>query len=308
MLNFLAYQHARAMLTYGRGGQRTPPPQELSTWQKVGVLLGGVTVPRPENTRSPQDLGLTSETVRFPNEDGAVVEGWLVTPLHPRGTVLLFHGYAAARSSLLEEGRVFYELGFAVLLIDFCGSGGSDGNVTTLGYQEAKDVSAAVRYVQARGLPRPLVLYGQSMGGAAILRSIAALGVKPDGVILESVFGRMLGAVRNRFDAIGVPSFPGAELLVFWGSVQLGFSGFDHNPEEYAPACDCPALALHGAEDRHARPEGAEAIYKNLKGTKELVIFAEAGHTSLHKVAPQRWRDCVGQFLTKQLVRRPAEE
>src|SRR5262249_17867612 len=155
---------------------------------------------------------------------------------------------------------VFHDLGFTALPIDFRGSGGSDGNTTTLGYQEARDVAAAVRYAQSRGLPAPLILYGQSMGAAAVFRSIPALGVEPDGVILESVFARMLGTVRNRFDLMGAPSFPAAELLVFWGGAQAGFSGFEHNPEEYATACTCPALVLHGAHDRRARLEEGEAV------------------------------------------------
>ncbi len=300
LLNFLAYRHARAMLTFSTEAGRTPPPQSLSTWQKIKVLTCGVTVPRPENNRSPQDLGLPSETIRFANGDGASLEGWLLTPPNPKGTVLLFHGYAACRSTLLEEGRAFYDMGFTTVLIDFRGSGGSDGSATTLGYHEAQDVVATVRHVRSRELPGPLILYGQSMGGAAVLRSIAALKVKPEAVILESVFGRMIGAVRNRFGLMGVPSFPGAELLVFWGGVQVGFSGFHHNPEEYARACKCKALVLHGTEDRLARLEEGQAIYGNLAGSKEMVVFEGAGHTSLYGAAPEQWKAVVDRFLTKQ--------
>jgi len=287
------------MLTFSTQSSRTAPAQSLSGWQKLKVLTCGVSIPHPANDRLPEDLGLPSETLRFLNDDEASLEGWLLSPTKPRGTILLFHGYGASRSTLLEEGRVFYEMGFATVLIDFRGSGGSEGSATTLGYHEAEDVAAAVRHVRSRGLPGPLILYGQSMGGAAVLRSIADLEVKPDGVILESVFGRMLGAVRNRFGLMGVPSFPGAELLVFWGGVQVGFSGFTHNPEEYARACDCAALVLHGAEDRHARLEEGMAIFKNLGGSKNLVVFEGAGHRSLYAVAPERWREAVGQFLAR---------
>ncbi len=299
-LNVLAYQHARAMMTFSAEASRTPPPQSLGAWQKLNVLIFGVTVPRPENTRSPEDLGLSCETIRFTSDDGVSLEGWLLTPAHPKGTALLFHGYAASRSSLLAEAQVFYEAGFATVLIDFRGSGGSDGNTTTLGFHEAQDVAAAVHHVRSRGLPAPLILYGQSMGGAAILRSVAVLDVKPDAVILESVFGRLLGAVRNRFNLMGVPSFPGAELLVFWGGTQVGFSGFDHNPEEYARSCKCPSLVLHGAEDRHARLEEGQAIYDNLAGPKEMVVFKGAGHTSLCRATPERWTKAVVRLLFGQ--------
>jgi alpha-beta hydrolase superfamily lysophospholipase len=200
---------------------------------------------------------------------------------------------------------VFHDLGFTAMLIDFRGCGGSDGGTTTLGYQEAQDVAAAVRFARVRGLPGPLIVYGQSMGGAALLRSIAVLEVRPDGVILESVFASMLGAVRNRFSLMQVPSFPAARLRVFWGGVQLGFSGFKHNPEEYALACDSAALVLHGAEDRHAHIREGETIYKNLRGQKELIVFAQAGHGPLYKANPQQWRDAVGRFIAGQVAGLP---
>jgi pimeloyl-ACP methyl ester carboxylesterase len=277
LLNVLAYQHARSMLNYSASGNRTPSPQTLSVWQKIGVLVCGPSIPRPENTRSPHDLGLPSETVSIATSDGPRLEGWLVVPPSPRGTVLLFHGYAASRATLLEQGQALHDVGFAAFLVDFRGSGGSDGSATTLGYHEAQDVAAALRHARALNLPRPLVLYGQSMGGAALLRSIAVLDVHADAVILESVFGRMLGAVCNRFGLMGVPSFPAAQLLVFWGGVQAGFSAFDHNPVDYARACNCPALVLHGEEDRHARPAEGRAIYENLAGTKQMVELREPG-------------------------------
>lgn len=298
LLNFLAFQHARAMLTFHTGRARTPPPQALSFGQKVKVLLCGVSVPRPTNTRTPEEVGLTADTVRIPTDDGLNLEGWLLTPPKPRGTVVLFHGYAACRSTLLEQGRTIHDLGFAVFLLDFRGSGGSDGSATTLGYHEAHDVAAAVRLVRTLGLPRPLVLYGQSMGGAAVLRSIAALDVHPDAIVLESVFDRMLGTVRNRFSIMGVPSFPAAELLVFWGGVQAGFSGFAHNPIDYAPRVGCPALVLHGAEDRHATLADGRQLHAHLAGRKELVVFAGAGHTSLLEADRTRWTAVVAQFLT----------
>jgi alpha-beta hydrolase superfamily lysophospholipase len=234
-------------------------------------------------------------------DDGLRLEAWLLAPPKPKGTVVLFHGYATCRSSLLEQGRAFHDLGFAAVLVDFRGSGGSDGSATALGYHEAQDVSAAVRHLQTLGMPRPVVLYGQSMGGAAVLRSIATLDVQPDGIILESVFDRMLGTVRNRFALMGVPAFPAAELLVFWGGVQAGISGFSHNPVEYARACNCAALVLHGTEDQNARLEEGRAIFNNLAGSKEMVEFAGAGHTSLYKVEAELWTAVVGQFLAKQV-------
>jgi alpha-beta hydrolase superfamily lysophospholipase len=307
-LNVLAYQHAHAMLHYSAAAARMPRLKSLSFGQKLGVLFGGVAVARPMNTRTPQDLGLSAETIHIATDDGHSLEASLLVPANSQGTVVLFHGYAESRSSLLEQGKVCFDQGWAVILVDFRGSGGSDGSTTSLGYHEAEDVVAVVRSVRERGLPRPLVLYGQSMGGAAVLRSIAQRGVRADAIILESVFDRMLGAVRNRFKLTGLPAFPTAELLVFWGDVQLDCSGFQHNPVDYARACGCPALVMHGAADRIARVEDGRAIFDNLAGEKEMVVFEGIGHTSLCGAEPERWTEAVREFLAKQLARASQSE
>jgi hypothetical protein len=264
------------------------------------VLVFGVSLPHPRNSRSPGDLGLQSETVRFTGDDGVSLEGWVVSPPDPKGTVLLFHGYAASKDSLLDEAKTLHELGFATLLVDFRGSGGSAGDVTTIGYREALDVAAATRFARTRDLTRPLILYGKSMGGAAVLRAIAHHEVKPDAIIVESVFGTMLGAARNRFSMMGVPSFPAADLLTFWGGALQGFWGFSHCPAEYARGCDVPALVLHGALDRHARPDEARLIHDRLRGPKQLVLFPEGGHYPLLLNDASRWRETVRRFLDER--------
>lgn len=166
-LNVLAYRHAGAMLTYHPGAPRPPSPESLTWSQKVQVLLSGVALPRPTNQRSPDEFRLKADTVAFRAADGTRLEAWLMRHAEPRGTVLVFHGYSASRASMLDEAAEFFRLGYHVLLVDFRGCGGSDGTTTTLGYLEAEDVVAAVEYVRQNGLPRPLVLYGQSMGAAA---------------------------------------------------------------------------------------------------------------------------------------------
>lgn len=304
-LNFLAYRHAAAMLTYRVDAVRPPSPDSLSWSQKAQALICGVAVPRPQNKFVPSNLDLKSETITFRAADGTRLEAWLLRPAEPHGTVLLFHGYSAARDSMLEEAYEFLQLGYAALLVDFRGCGSSDGTTTTLGYHEAEDVAAAVEQMQQHDLQRPLVLYGRSMGAAAVLRSIAVHHVRPDAVILESPFANMIGAIRNRFDVMHVPSFPAAELLLFWGGVQTGIDGFEHNPVDYAGQCRTATLVLHGDADRLATPAEGLAVCNAVAGSHEFVTFIGTGHTSLHTADPQRWRDAITPFLSQHA--RPQE-
>lgn len=297
LLNVVAYRHAGAMLAFSADGAKTPPPEGLNAWGKAKALALGVAVPRPALTRKPGDVGLSAETVRFAAGDGVTLEAWLVAPPGAKGTVVLFHGYAACRSALLPEAEAVVGLGYAALVVDFRGGGGSDGSDCTLGYDEARDVAAALRFARERKLPGPVVLFGQSMGGAAVLRAVAAHGADPDGVVVEAVFARTLTTVRNRFALMGMPAFPGAELLVFWGGVRGGFDAFAHDPAEYARGCRAPVLVLHGGADRNATPAEGRTIFDNLAGRKELVVFDGVGHTSLCAADRPRWAACVGRFV-----------
>jgi len=122
--------------------------------------------------------------------------------------VILFHGYSAEKTCLIREAKTFIDLGASVLLVDFRGSGGSSECYTTIGVREADDVAAVVRYASASLPHSSVVLFGQSMGAVAILRAVKEHGIAPDAVILEAVFDTMLNTVRNRFAAMGIPSFP----------------------------------------------------------------------------------------------------
>jgi uncharacterized protein len=64
------------------------------------------------------------------------------------------------------------------------------------------------------------------MGAVAVVRAVAVAPVNPSAVIVEGLYDRILSAIRNRFGSMGLPSFPSAELLAFWGGVQMGFPAF----------------------------------------------------------------------------------
>jgi pimeloyl-ACP methyl ester carboxylesterase len=298
-LNVLAYRHAYLMTHFVDADARTKAPERLSRLEKVLVLLKGISLPRPENSRDPSGLGLDFDVHRIAVDADVELEAWHIPSDPSKGMVLMFHGYAVAKDSLLSEAEAFHQFGYSVLLVDFRGSGGSNQDATSVGFHEAADVAAAVNYAREQLQAQRLVLFGQSMGAAAVLRAIAVRQVAADLVILEAVFDSMLNAARNRFRSMRVPSFPNAELLVFWGGRQVGFSGFAHNPSDYAEFVNCPVLMLHGTDDPRATLGQARTVYERLPGTKEFVAFDGVRHESYLTVAPGQWKAAVATFLTQ---------
>ena len=297
-LNILAYRHAKAMTHFIPAGKRTDRPEELTTARKIRTLLTGISLPRPINRSTPDDLGLSFESVSFPGAHDIELEAWFIRSRNQNGVVALFHGYGGAKDSLLPAATEFLDLGLTTLLVDFHGSGGSGGNTTSIGWHEAEDVVAAANWIRESEPGQPLYLHGISLGAVAILRATGSLGVEADGLILESPFDRMQTTVERRFDAMGVPSFPSAQLLVFWGGVQHGFNGFAHNPIEYARNIDCPAIVLLGGKDPRVTLTDGTRVTEALKAKADLVVFESAGHAQCQSNAPEEWRKTVTQFLT----------
>lgn len=264
LVNFIAYQQAYHFTHYAQD-QNVRPFESLSLLEKIGAGLVGIDVPRPINHRTPASVGLAYEVkqIDLANED--YLEGWYIPRPDARGLVLLFHGYAGSKDTLLAPALIFHDLSYATFLVDFRGSGGSTGSDTTLGVREGIDVAETVRYAQTKLFPgKPLILYGFSMGSAAILRAIATEHIQPDAIILEHPFDTLLNTIRNRASALHMPAFPTAELLAFWGSVQNGFNGFSLNPVEWASSVKCPVLIFRGSQDVRVTEEQANAVFDHV--------------------------------------------
>jgi dipeptidyl aminopeptidase/acylaminoacyl peptidase len=296
-LNALAYSHAEAMLSFSDGGSRTTAPERLSLLARVEVLLTGVDIPRPVSDRLPSELAPDCRALSVPGPSGVTLASWYCNRGRGTPVVVLFHGYSAAKTSLLGEARAFLDLGASVLLVDFRGSGGSSESYTTVGVHEAEDVAAAVRYARAKLSHDNLFLFGRSMGAAAILRAVHAHGIHPDGVMLEAVFDTLLNTIRHRFRAMKVPPFPSAELLVFWGGRRWGFDGFGHKPSAYAASVRCPVLLMHGARDPRVTLTEARRVFEAIPATKKFVTFEHSGHESYLSNNATQWRSAVERFI-----------
>jgi uncharacterized protein len=255
----------------------------------------GLGSPKPINPKVPTDMGLqyTTQKISLPNR--AWLETWRI-PVQggqPRGTVLLFPGSGGTKGQLLSAARAFNDLNYEALLVDFQGVGGSSGNRKTLGMKETQDVATVFNNVKRQKLDRPVVLYGISMGSAAILRAIALKKVQPDAIILELPFVRLVDAVKRRFQVFHIPNLGLVELLVFWGSVQHGENGFAHNPITFAQHVHCPTLVLQGEQDQWTSVAEVKSLVQRLHGPVELVVFPKAGHQPLVGVNPSQWRNSV---------------
>jgi alpha-beta hydrolase superfamily lysophospholipase len=298
LANAIAWVQARAMTHFVPTGQPLNQFATAPLTEKLETVITGVKLPRPENHHTPADHYLPFEMRHIPLPNNEQLEAWFVPHPQPRGIVLMFPGYAGVKEAFLTPAAHLYQFGYSSLLVDFRGSGGSSGNDTTLGLREADDVAASFAYAQQQWPGQPIILYGISMGGAAILRAVAIDGVHPAAIMIEGVFDRLLTTVQHRFDAVHLPSWPAAQLLVFWGSVQMGHNGFRHNPVDYASSVTCPILVMHGERDPWITSSETQALVARIDAPKQVVEFPDVGHDMPYVYpSPDLWITTVKQFL-----------
>ena len=275
---------------------KTNSPEKLNIYDKFKTLILGVNNPRPTNGLIPNCY----EIVEL--QSNKKIECWYLNKNNSvktdtvKGTVIIFHGYSGDKSSMLDKADEFDRLKYNTFLVDFMGSGGSEGKQTTLGYKEAEEVKTAYDYLINRG-ERNIYLFGTSMGAVAILKAISDYNLKPKGIIIECPFGSMYQTTCARFKNMHTTAFPMAELLVFWGGIQNGFWAFSHNPTEYSKKVTCPTLLLYGEQDKNVSREEIDEIFANIKGKKTLRTYKFAGHENYLIKYKNEWLKDVTEFL-----------
>ncbi len=291
-MNIVAGFHAYKFTHFALAGDPiTRQPKQLSKQEKLNALLFGVSLPRPVNSSTPS---IPFKTICIQQDS---LECWELPASKQKGTVLIFHGYGNRKSGMLDKAYAMHEMGYRVVLVDFRGCGGSKGNTTTIGYNEAKDVKAAYDFYNEKYPKESIILLGTSMGAAAVMKCMKDEHLNVSALILECPFGNMYTTVCNRFDDMQIPRFPMAGLLVFYGGLLNGFWAFDHNPIDYASEINVPVLLMNGGKDARVSLEEIDAIYDNLQGPKKKVIFPDAGHESYLNENEGLWKNEVRGFL-----------
>jgi hypothetical protein len=269
-------------------------PEDFTWSEKAVVLFTGAPNYRRKIDRYPSSE-YSEIIIHSPNN----LSAWLLLSPDPIGTVALFHGYKSNKAALIDRAEFFQSLGYNALLVDFEASGESEGNTCSIGFHEADQVARTVQWINEQSMGS-VILFGNSMGAAAVMKyaSEQDLENQPP-LMLECPFNSLYETTEARFETMGLPGFPFAELLVFWGGAINGFNGFAHNPSEYASKIESPALFLHGAKDDRVTTIHMREIVDSYEGEKTFVSFSEAAHEDYFNQYELEWKQEVEMWLAE---------
>ena len=236
-------------------------------------------------------MGLTHKEKKITTSDGEKLNAWYFEAQNPRGLILFFHGNAENISTHFSSLGWVVEQGYSFLIFDYRGYWKSTGKTTQEG--TILDGKAVLNWgnQESKALKVPLIVFGQSLGGAVALRSVAEVSssFRPELVIVESTFASYKSA------AVSV-------LSRSWITWPLQWLPYLVIGDTWAPKghlkkiSPTPLVIMHGNKDNIVNHKLGQYIYKMADAPKEFWHVESGGHINSFWLQNGKWRH---KFLEK---------
>lgn len=218
------------------------------------------------------------EDVTLRTADGVELHAWYFPPVSgrtPLATVVQFHGNAGNVSSHHRSLSWLVHEDYALFTFDYRGFGRSGGHPSRRGLH--LDALAALDWALVRA-PRgsagaDVVLYGQSLGGAVLLRALAEIEARERirAVVIESSF--------HSYQEAAAAVFYRQPLLYPFTGFAYALTNDDLSPSGYIErVAPIPLLVLHDVFDEVVSWRQGAAIYRQARSPKTFWVTHRGGH------------------------------
>ncbi len=231
--------------------------------------------PDRELRPTPDVTNIEFDDVFFRTANGQKLHGYFIPAVGDvRGAVLHLHGNAANVSGQWPFSAWLALKGYHILTFDYRGFGRSGGRVSRAGAIE--DAEAAMAYLRDRPEVNgaPVVVFGQSIGGAIATVLVERHEDAVCGLIMDAAFSsyRRVAAHHVRRSVL-------LTILGWWYPALLD--------DAFEPVVamrnieNTPKLIIHGDADEVVPVEMAHELYTAAQEPKELWIIPGEAHCSI---------------------------
>jgi fermentation-respiration switch protein FrsA (DUF1100 family) len=268
----------------------------IAYWVFVPIGIAILATHRPRADVEPADLGRPYEEVRLRTSDGLELAAWYVPSLN--GAAVISY---PTRQGKLAQARMLVRHGYGVLLLDARGYDGSEGDPNLFGWDDAKDIDAAVAWLQSRPDVRDDRIggIGFSVGGEMMLQAAASnsglRAVISEGAGARSIHEDLLRGPRGWF-ALPEAAFQSAALAVMSGTPPP--PALDELVAQIRPRPLFLIYAGHGGGGEELNPDYFEAAAE----PKTLWKVEEARHVGGFDARPGEYEERVTGFFERALL------
>jgi fermentation-respiration switch protein FrsA (DUF1100 family) len=253
---------------------------------------------------SPSDYSLPYEDVSVTTADGLNLAGWFI-PSQNSAVIITQHGYRGGRNNMLYDAELLYRHGYGVLLSTFRAHDVNEGELVTFGKMEIQDLEAWYQYLLTRTDfdQNRIGILGESMGGMVTIQ-YAAQNPNIRAVVVHSSFTSIDAAAGMAVEHFtGLPAFPFAPLIVWWGEQIAGFDSSEIDATKWiGQISPRPVFIMMGGKDDHIPIASGQWLYDAAKEPKELWFVPDATHHGIPEVAPEEYERRVTEFFDMYLL------
>jgi fermentation-respiration switch protein FrsA (DUF1100 family) len=245
------------------------------------------------------NLGAAHEDVSFTTSDGLELRGWYI-PSKNGAAVIAFAG----RKGTQRPARMLARHGYGVLLFDRRGEGESEGDPNIFGWGGARDVQAAVTFLEGRQDVEPGRIggIGLSVGGEMMLEAAA----ESDG--LNAVVSDGAG-IRSLRETLAIPETRlRLETSLLHAVVTPGVALFSNTSpppslEDLSGRISSPVFFIYADPGSGGEAELTQSYYDAAREPKEIWLVPGAGHTDGIEARPEEYERRVVGFFDDALLR-----
>lgn len=198
-----------------------------------------------------------------------------------KGVVLHFHGSGFNVTKHIGHVDWMVGLGFNVIMFDYPGYGKSDGYPTRKNVLEAAD--HFFNYVDKEFPNQPIILFGQSLGGAILIEYVSKSKLaKENLIILDSTFSKYSEIAKLKLIRNGTSPEKAEKLSTLLTS--------EHDPINHISNITSPILILHSQDDSIVPIDEALRLSKKVSNDFEFWIQNATGHTGVFRENHQDYR------------------
>jgi fermentation-respiration switch protein FrsA (DUF1100 family) len=265
-------------------------------WLVVPLAIGILATHRPRAAVEPAELGRPYEEVTVRTSDGLDLAAWYV-PSRNGAAVISY----PTRQGKLPQARMLARHGYGVLLLDARGYDGSEGDPNMFGWEGAKDIDAAVAWLQRRPDVRDGRIggIGFSVGGEVMLQAgasnTALRAVVSEGAGVRSVREHLFRGPRGWF------SLPEVAVQTAAVAVMSGTAPPPSLADLVPRIAPRPVLFIYaggGGGGEELNPD----YYRAASAPKILWEIPEAGHLGGFRARPDEYEERVTDFLDRALL------
>ena len=261
----------------------------------------------PELQKFYQESALWFETgdkASLTSEDGLTLSARYFPLEGSHRYAILCHGYGGNATQMHGYARQFYNMDCSVLVPDARAHGESEGTYYGMGWLDRKDILGWVNQLIAADPDAEILLFGVSMGGAAVMMTAGEELPKQIKCIIEdcgytSVWDEFSLQMKSLFDA---PDFPLMYTTDLVCQLKAGYGFNEASATEQLKQAQVPMLFIHGEEDTFVPYSMLDQVYAACASAeKEKLTIPGAIHGAASSTDPDLYWSTVEVFIHKYM-------